>query len=96
MLRDYKKYMVIGRPMTGGKWIVRQGSEGLEKFIDKKDEDKWKFWSEYRHFQKVWIQEAMDPKSQEYEEDLIIESFDTFKEAYSFMDNLSLGRPFYQ
>jgi len=93
MLRGYKKYIVIGRPLTGGKILYRQEDEGLSKMHNKPDQDTWSFWGEYGRFRRIWIDEALNPKSTEYEKDTFIESFDRLGDALKFVGELEIKKP---
>ena len=92
MLRNYDKYIVIGRPLTCGKMLARQCDDGVELLSTNPNKNKWEFWMEYEKFQRVWIDEALNKNSREYEEGIIIKSFDNFNNAFSFLDSIELRK----
>jgi len=92
MLRDYNKYIVITRPLTCGKMLVRQGDDGVDLMSTDPNKDRWRFWMEYKKFRRVWIEEALNKNSSEYEEGLIIKSFDDLTEAHRYLESIELRK----
>jgi len=87
-MRGYNKYIVICRPLTCGKIVYRQTDEGLDKmYIGKDGRNRWNHWGERSRWRQTWTNEALNPDSQEYEEDIIIDSFTKLDDAISFMEN---------
>ena len=98
MIRCYKKYIVVCRPLTGGKILYKQDDDDdvLHKRFNRSDGTTyWDFWGEFNRFHKHYLRESLNSESLEYEPDMIIKSFDRLGEATSFMDNLVLDRSDY-
>lgn len=97
MIRGYKKYIVVGRPLTGGKVLYKQEDDEncVYKMSTNPNHDRWNCWGDYSRFRQHYINEALNPDSQEYESDMIIESFDRLGDATKFMETLMLDRSTY-
>jgi hypothetical protein len=88
-MENFKKYIAIVRGMTDGKWILKKSKDGLLIKNDAtiSDIDGWTFWCDYTDFKRVWLDEGMNPNNDEYEDDLFMESFDTFEDAIYWLEN---------
>jgi hypothetical protein len=93
MLRGYKKYIVIDRPLTGGKILYKQEDDGLHKMNTNSNQATWSYWDEYSRFRRTWIDEAINPKSTEYEEDTVVYSFDRLGDAIKFISESEIKKP---
>jgi len=94
MIRNYKKYIVVGRPLTGGKILYKQNDNecNIYRMSTNPNDDNWVCWGNYNKFRLHYIDEALNPDSMEYESDIIIDSFDKLSDATVFMGELELNK----
>jgi hypothetical protein len=74
-------FYVIIRPMTKAKWLLKRNGDKLFA----KQTYGWESWETMKKFIISWIDDALNSQSIDYEDDLIIKSFETFNEAYDFI-----------